>query len=546
MWHNWSGEHSCQPQQKFYPQSVDQVCDVVRLAKSTSTTIRAVGQGHSFSNITATDGYMLYTDHLNKVTLGPELSEAKYGRCHYTVRAGPGATVQEIDTLLEKHGLVIGSNILLTSVRIGGIVATGSHGTGSEYSTISDRVYEISIVDADGTVRVYNEEQVDDEIMSAARVNLGLLGITTEIVLRVEVAGLVETTSQLMPVKSVFDADCLRNYLNNFSWLEFYWFPFSDQVLVKHSNRSSKPVADTGTHGWLRRWLLASCGWLGGSQPWIAKKLFYVRYLLESLFTLLMALMGGYLFQLNEDSWPNKVAKAVTGYSFRGSELVHFAGSNNFFFFSLFTRVQSLRYAVHYTTFIDYTPKVYNPECVIVFERNTDGHEKAAAAIAAAQQLVNHYWYDKKIEDKRVEGKKATGSQTNNDGNNRQDAYTRGGMVPAIFGLNVRFTATSSCLLSPAYAADNRDNKLAMWIEFVTGPKADGCREFVDDFNELMITKFGGNVHWPKTWYLRDAEMLRSNNKARLSRFMAIRGQLQVDSSASIFMTPTLSTIFDC
>lgn len=524
MWHNWSAEHNHSPSKQFYPKDRYELADIIKMAKRNKKQVRAVGHGHSFSDIVACDDYLIHTDKLTKLSLGSVLSADKYGNCHHTVKAQAGASVKQLDNFLAKHGLVIGSNILLTSVRLGGIVATGSHGTGIDYSTISDRVYEISIMDSFGQLILYSEDEqgahrsadnrnydlivTEKQAVAAAKLNLGLLGIIYEVTLRVEANFKSHCVSQLQPAATVLTEDFLAANLQPGSWLDMYQFAFSNLILTKQARRLSgqanhstvgSPV-NNNLIGRLTDGLLAGYIWL--------------RYLMESGFTLLMAKLGGYMFQFKTDSWISRLVRLLTGRSYTGADVVHYAGSHNFFFFPLFDRVQSQWFNVHYSTFIDYSPKVHNPECVVMFNNDKAGRAKIIKCIQAAKALVDSYYEEKK-------------------------------QAPCIFGINIRFTAASDCLLSPAYSKDKK--QLAMWIEIILSPTNDGWRQLCDDFNTLMIKSYTASVHWPKSWYaetFEQAELITSNNRQRLQQFMETRAKLKVDNR-NMFLTPALRAIFD-
>lgn len=61
---------------------------------------------------------------------------------------------------------------VLDNVRIGGVVATGSHGAKFEARTIVDQVVGLQIVTGDGELHEFSDEKNRNE-MEAARVSLG-------------------------------------------------------------------------------------------------------------------------------------------------------------------------------------------------------------------------------------------------------------------------------------------------------------------------------------------------------------------------------------
>jgi len=469
MWQSRSKEVTCYPKGYYSPNNVEEISEIIKQAKSKGVSVRAVGQAYTFSPIIGTDGYLINTDKLTNIQLGPTLDETKYGNLNHTVRCQAGASINQVNNFLTNHGLVIGSNVVLTSVRIAGICATGSHGTGINYRTISDRIYEIRIVDSDGNLRTYNEDTTQPDVMSAVKVSLGAFGIIYDIVLRVEKDTNITTVNRTIPFADLIDDEGqklgqLINDKHN-EWLEFYWFPFSKSVLVKQSARTDEQIS------------------------WFAKQLIYIKFFIQAFISTFHAYASYCLFYLNY-------------------KYVKFAGSNGYVMFSSYEQVQPLKYGVHYTGLIDYNPIICNPECTIGFNNNAEGYAKIAKCIDDARNLIDVY-------------------------------YSRG-MSPCVYGINIRFTAASNCLISPA----NMDNDLIMWIEAFAIPKMDGYVQFCNDFNVLMINKYQGMCHWPKSWNYTTIDTVTKNYGSRLQQFNQIRTKLDVDPT-NMFLNTTLRYVFD-
>ncbi len=71
-----------------------------------------------------------------------------------------GCSVSDLDPPLTTNGLCLPTNVVLTSVRYGGVIATGCHGPGVDNPTISDYVSEMTIIGYDGkdvNVKTYTE-----------------------------------------------------------------------------------------------------------------------------------------------------------------------------------------------------------------------------------------------------------------------------------------------------------------------------------------------------------------------------------------------------
>lgn len=64
---NWGRTFACAPLAIFEPESVDQCQLILELARRNRQVVRAVGVGHSPSDLACTSGYMLRTTKLNRL-----------------------------------------------------------------------------------------------------------------------------------------------------------------------------------------------------------------------------------------------------------------------------------------------------------------------------------------------------------------------------------------------------------------------------------------------------------------------------------------------
>lgn len=58
-WRNWGGTVSVRPAREVTPASVDELADAVRRAAEDGLPVKAVGTGHSFTSIAATEGLLI-------------------------------------------------------------------------------------------------------------------------------------------------------------------------------------------------------------------------------------------------------------------------------------------------------------------------------------------------------------------------------------------------------------------------------------------------------------------------------------------------------
>lgn len=237
-WQNWSRSQACRPERVFYPRTVDEVRAVVRAAAASGRRVGIAGQGHTFGPLSITDDYMLDTRNLNRI--GPVDVERRL------VTVESGVSVAELDRVLRRHGLAMPTNVVLTSVRYGGIVATGCHGAGWQCQTISDLVDAMTIVTHTGEVVRFSEATHGPDVMNAVRCNLGTLGVMHDITLRVEPDFRLTAVDEHLPLSLTDDLGQLRSFLSGNDYTEVFWFPQASGLWAKSWNRTDAPARHRG------------------------------------------------------------------------------------------------------------------------------------------------------------------------------------------------------------------------------------------------------------------------------------------------------------
>jgi len=121
---------------------------------------------------------------------------------------------------------------------MGGAIAVGAHGTGLGSATISDDVVGLTLVDAEGTVHQLGPS--DGELLDAARVSLGTLGVVYSAKLKLHRAYNVHVEDRFISRAEVLSG--LDDILRSYDFVELYWFPFADTMWCKLMNRTDQPA----------------------------------------------------------------------------------------------------------------------------------------------------------------------------------------------------------------------------------------------------------------------------------------------------------------
>jgi len=207
-WRNWVGNQSCSPLELGAPRSEDEVCALVADAARRGLTVRAAGAGHSFTPVVLTDGLLLDLRGL------PHIRSLDADRARVVV--GPATTIGEFGEPLWKAGLALANQGDIVAQQIAGAVATATHGSGLELGCFSSSVRRLRLVVADGSVVEIDES--DPDLLHAAQVAVGALGVVTELEL------------------AVAPAYRLRERIEHWSW-EDAWEPF-EELAAAHRHYS--------------------------------------------------------------------------------------------------------------------------------------------------------------------------------------------------------------------------------------------------------------------------------------------------------------------
>ncbi|MET9145740.1 D-arabinono-1,4-lactone oxidase [Streptomyces sp. NPDC004042] len=262
MWRNWGGNVRSRPAREVTPASVEELAAAVRRAAEDGLPVKAVGTGHSFTAIAATDGLLVR----------PRLLTGIRGidREAMTVTVEAGTPLKRLNLALAREGLSLTNMGDIMEQTVSGAVSTGTHGTGRESASIAAQIKGLELVTADGSVLACSEKENPD-VFAAARVGLGALGIITAITFAVEPVFLLTAREEPMPLDRVL-AEFDQLWAEN-EHFEFYWFPHTGSTNTKRNNRSAGPEAPVGPlAGWfedefLSNGLFQVANWVGRAAP---------------------------------------------------------------------------------------------------------------------------------------------------------------------------------------------------------------------------------------------------------------------------------------
>ncbi|MEO8263498.1 MAG: D-arabinono-1,4-lactone oxidase, partial [Pseudolysinimonas sp.] len=225
-WQNWSRAESSTPAFRARPTSVDELQAVVRAARERGLTIKAIGAGHSFTDIGATIGVLVDVSGI----AGLLDSDTATGR----VTLGAGTHLHELPALLDPLGLALENMGDIDRQTIAGATSTGTHGTGARFRGLAAQIVAMKLVTASGELLSVSETE-NAELLPAVRLGLGALGIAVEITLQCVPSFLLKAIEHPEPFDEVLDSFEQRAVESDH--FEFYWWPHTDAVMTKNNTR---------------------------------------------------------------------------------------------------------------------------------------------------------------------------------------------------------------------------------------------------------------------------------------------------------------------
>jgi xylitol oxidase len=178
---NWAGTYAYGATRLHYPESIEQVQDLVR----GSSKVKVLGSRHSFNDIADSPGDLISLERLDPLLV--------LDREHHTVTVDAGVKYGQICRQLHREGYALHNLASLPHISVAGACATSTHGSGDRNGSLATAVAAVEMVTADGEVVVLSRgprfaHARPGDRFEGAVVGLGGLGVVTKITLDIEPA----------------------------------------------------------------------------------------------------------------------------------------------------------------------------------------------------------------------------------------------------------------------------------------------------------------------------------------------------------------------
>jgi FAD/FMN-containing dehydrogenase len=231
-WSNWVGNQSFTAGHAGAPRDEEEVIALVREASERGRGVRVAGAGHSFTPIVSTEGLLLDLAALSGV--------AALDQRRKRATALAATPIRDFYEPLWREGLALKNQGDIDTQQIAGAVATATHGSGIANQCLSGVVRGVRLVTATGEVRDIGESE--PELLRAAQVSIGMLGVMTRLELEVTDAYRLSERIGLWPWQEVLERwDELVHEHRHFG---FFWLPTEASAALYNLSSRDQSMAD--------------------------------------------------------------------------------------------------------------------------------------------------------------------------------------------------------------------------------------------------------------------------------------------------------------
>ncbi len=134
----------------------------------------------------------------------------------------PKTTIGDFGDPLWAHGLALANQGDIDTQAIAGAIATATHGSGRCFGNFSSSLVGARFVDGMGDIVEVSRDQNAD-VLPALQTSIGLLGIMTEVTIKVVPAYNLHARYATLPYSEVIQH--LDDYIENYRHISFFWLP---------------------------------------------------------------------------------------------------------------------------------------------------------------------------------------------------------------------------------------------------------------------------------------------------------------------------------
>lgn len=218
----------CYPKHLHQPSTTEEVRGVVKAIAQRGGACRCLGGAKSPNCSAFTNDHLISTHLMNRI-----ISIDKDAR---EVTCEGGVTMEALLETLDNEGLMLRCVPSYLKTTVAGCLATATHSSGKDTWSLCDYVTRMAIVDGTGEVRLF-DAAADETRLRLAACHLGVLGVVTEVTLRVEPRALWRLESRPLPLAEAERGDLMLRKAAEHDYYRFWWVPHTTRCYESSGTR---------------------------------------------------------------------------------------------------------------------------------------------------------------------------------------------------------------------------------------------------------------------------------------------------------------------
>ncbi|KAH3666332.1 hypothetical protein OGAPHI_004521 [Ogataea philodendri] len=232
----WAKTFFCKPEYYFQPRTVEDLQEIVHSARKSGRTVMTVGSGHSPSNLTMSDDWIVNLDKFNKIVKESVSPDGKY--TDFTVEAG--IRIYQLNQFLATKGLAIQNLGSISEQSMAGIISTGTHGSSPFHGLVSQQVVDITLVNGLGELVKCSPTEKPD-LFRAACLSLGKIGLIAYVTIRTVPRYQIRSRQEVITFDTLLDK--FESIWTSDEFVRVWWFPYTERCILWRASKSTDPIS---------------------------------------------------------------------------------------------------------------------------------------------------------------------------------------------------------------------------------------------------------------------------------------------------------------
>ncbi|KAI3909506.1 hypothetical protein MKW92_053887 [Papaver armeniacum] len=242
----------CEVSNVFYPKTEQELLSFVSMASKNKTKVRvSTRYSHSIPKLVCPDGQqgnnmLISTLYLNR-TLAINASTM-------TMTVESGATLKDVIEGSAKFGMALPNGPYWWGLTIGGLISTGAHGSSlwGVGSSVHDYIEQLRIVTPAGSNEGYAKIRIIDNShphINAAKVSLGVLGVISQVTLRLE--PMFKRSITMFQSNDSDLGEQAVSFGKEHEFADITWYPSQQKAIYRIDDRVSSDVSGNGLNNFI-------------------------------------------------------------------------------------------------------------------------------------------------------------------------------------------------------------------------------------------------------------------------------------------------------